>query len=295
MKSNYSYLILLVAFVIGCGGPPNNNPLLAEARTAVEAANNDPAIVAGAPGALDKAESTLRRGEALLKDGADEDDVYHYAYLTKQHVAIAEELTRARALEDEIKRGEGERQQVILEARELEAQRARGEAESERQKAEAERMQAESERERAETALERAAELNQRVQELEAQQTERGLVLTLGEVLFDVGGATLKGGGHRAIDQLANFLREYPERRVLIEGHTDNTGSQQLNLDLSRRRAEAVRNALTGMGISGGRIQTEGYGPSYPAASNDTAAGRQQNRRVEIIISDQEGAIPGRQ
>ena len=293
MKRNY--LILLVAFVIGCGGPPNNNPLLEDARSAVAAASSDPAIVAGAPGALDKAEATLRRGEALLEDGADAEEIYHYAYLTKQHVAIAEELTRARAAEEEIKRAELERQQVLLQAREQEARRARGEAEVAQQKAEEERRQAQSERERAEAALDRAEELNRRVQELEAQQTERGLVLTLGEVLFDVGGATLKEGGRRAVDRLASFLREYPERRVLIEGHTDNTGSQQLNLDLSRRRAESVRTALVEMGISADRVQTEGYGPAYPVAGNNTAAGRQQNRRVEVIISDQKGTIPGRQ
>ena len=294
----WTLALALSIAVAACGGPPNNNPLLDEARTAVAAASSDPAIASGAPDALNKAEANLRRGERLLEEGADADEVYHYAYLAKQHAAIAEETARVKAAEEEIKRAELERQQVVLQAREREAARAKLEAEQERLKAEQERQKAaeerqaaQTERERAEAALERARELDRRVKELEAQQTERGLVLTLGEVLFDVGRSTLKEGGRRAVDRLASFLREYPERKVLIEGHTDNTGSQQLNLDLSRRRAEAVKAALMDMGIPESRIRTVGHGPAYPVAGNTTAAGRQQNRRVEVVISDQTGVI----
>lgn len=288
-------LAAALLFVVGCGGPPNNNPLLDDARVALETASDDPAIVAGAPETLDQAEVTLRRGEKLLEDGADQEEVEHYAYLAKQYVAIAEETARLRSLEETIKKAESERQQAVLEAREREAKRAEMAAEEAKQEAAEERRQAELARQRAEEALQRARELDEKVRELEAKQTERGLILTLSEVLFDVGKASLKEGGQRAVGQLATFLQEYPERRLLIEGHTDNTGSRELNLDLSKRRAESVKASLVGMGVPANRISTVGHGPNYPVATNATAAGRQQNRRVEIIISDEKGVIPERQ
>ena len=294
-RLHFGAVLLVGALLLaGCGGPPKNNPLLDDARLAVRTASMDSAVVTSAPEALDRAEVALRKGESLLKDGADREDVEHYAYMTSQYVAIAEETARLRNREQSIRRAEAERQQVVIEAREREVKVERQQAELARQQAEAERREAEAARGQAEDALERARELSERVRELEAEQTERGLVLTLSEVLFDVGKASLKEGGQRAVQQLATFLRDYPNRNVLVEGHTDNTGSLQLNLDLSKRRAEAVRTALLDMGISGDRIRTIGHGPEYPVVSNNTAAGRQQNRRVEIIISKDDGVIPDR-
>ena len=275
--TRFALLLVVAAFAAGCGGPPNNNPLLDEARTEVQAAESDPDVVARAAAQLDKADEALRRGELLLENEAEPDEVYHQAYLARQYVAIARETARLRAAEEEIRRAESERQQVINQAREREAERARREADAERT--------------RAERALERARELEDR---LEAERTERGLVLTLSDVLFDVGQANLKEGAGRTINRLADFLRENPERRVLVEGHTDVTGSYELNMQLSTRRAEAVRNALVAAGISGDRIRTVGHGPDYPIATNATSAGRQQNRRVEIIISDRQGRIQDR-
>lgn len=280
--------------LVGCGGPPKNNPLLDDARLAVRSASMDSAVVTSAPEVLDRAEVALQRGESLLKDGADREDVEHYAYMTSQYVAIAEETARLRNREQSISSAEAERQQVVIEAREREVQVERQQAELARDEAEAERRDAEAARGQAEDALERARELSERVRELEAEQTERGLVLTLSEVLFDVGKATLKEGGQRAVQQLATFLQDYPDRNVLVEGHTDNTGSLQLNLDLSKQRAESVRTSLMDRGIPGNRIRTIGHGPEYPVVSNNTAAGRQQNRRVEIIISKDGGVIPDR-
>jgi outer membrane protein OmpA-like peptidoglycan-associated protein len=154
--------------------------------------------------------------------------------------------------------------------------------------------QAQKERKEAEQARKRAEELAERVNELEAEQTQRGLVLTLGDVLFDFDKATLKSGGKRAASKLVEFLNEYPERSVMIEGFTDNIGSDEYNQQLSGRRAGAVRQALMNKGISASRIQIRGYGEEFPVASNDTEAGRQQNRRVEVIISDENGEIDER-
>ena len=147
---------------------------------------------------------------------------------------------------------------------------------------------------RAEEALRRAQELAAQVDDLQAKLTNRGLVLTLGDVLFDTGQATLKPGGARAVDRLVAFLNDYPQRTVLVEGFTDEVGSETTNQRLSERRADAVRQSLLSSGIAASRIRTRGYGEAYPVASNANAAGRQQNRRVEVVISDDNGTIPDR-
>jgi outer membrane protein OmpA-like peptidoglycan-associated protein len=117
------------------------------------------------------------------------------------------------------------------------------------------------------------------------------LVLTLDDVLFDVDASDLKPNARSTLDRLADFLDEYDDRVVLIEGHTDSTGTEGYNVALSERRADAVRGALVDRGIAGDRIRIAGLGESEPVVSNDTAAGRQQNRRVEVVISDENGEI----
>jgi len=122
--------------------------------------------------------------------------------------------------------------------------------------------------------------------DVRAKQTDRGWILTLkNELLFDSGGATLKSGAQRALDNVAQFLRKHPERDIAIEGFTDSIGSPDSNQRLSERRAQAVKDALTGRGIESRRIDARGYGPSFPVASNATETGRQLNRRVEIVIN----------
>lgn len=128
----------------------------------------------------------------------------------------------------------------------------------------------------------------------EAKPTPPDMVVTLGDLLFNVGSATLHAEAAPTIDRLAEFLRKHPQRKVSIEGYTDSTGSDKRNLSLSERRANAVRQALVKRGVVVERIRVRGYGPAYPVASNGNKAGRQQNRRVEVIISDAEGRIPDR-
>jgi outer membrane protein OmpA-like peptidoglycan-associated protein len=119
-------------------------------------------------------------------------------------------------------------------------------------------------------------------------------VITLGDVLFDTNRSKLKSGGARNTQKLADFLRQYPQRTVMIEGYTDSSGDSEHNQELAEQRASSVRMALLGMGIANERIVARGYGDSYPVAGNDTAAGRQLNRRVEIVISDDGGKIAPR-
>jgi len=147
---------------------------------------------------------------------------------------------------------------------------------------------------KAQMAQGQADEMAQRLAEMQAKQTERGIVLTLQDVLFDTGRAELKSGASSTIINLASFMKDYPDRRVRIEGFTDSTGSAEFNQQLSENRALAVKDALVLAGIEANRIDVQGFGESNPVASNDTNEGRQLNRRVEILISDESGAIASR-
>ena len=289
-----SLLSLLVFALAACGGPPRDNPLLNDVRTAYGRVETDPNAVQYAPVALAEAREALDRAEMVWRQKEDLEVVNHYAYLAQQRVRIAEETARLNAAERTIEQARTERQQVLIEARAAEARAAEQAAQRAQQQAAAERQAAATERERAEAALAEARQLAQRVNELEAELTSRGLVLTLGDVLFNTGQATLQPGAERTVAGLVAFLNDYPERNVLIEGHTDNVGSDATNITLSERRANAVRDALTARGISPTRIRTRGYGEAYPVASNNDAAGRQRNRRVEVVISDPQGNIPER-
>jgi OOP family OmpA-OmpF porin len=167
---------------------------------------------------------------------------------------------------------------VLLDARTREAQRSQVEAARATQQAQVATSQAQA-------ATSQVQQLQQELAALQAKQTDRGLVLTLGDVLFETGKADLRPGALRNLYPLVTFLQKYPERRVVIEGHTDSVGSDAYNLDLSERRADAVRDFLLQNGVNAAQMSTRGYGKASPVASNDTAEGRQQNRRVELIIS----------
>ena len=184
-----------------------------------------------------------------------------------------------------IKAGEAERQKILLTAREAEVQQARTDAAGGCTGAR---------RPRSRRCRPRRRRLAAQLEELQAAQTERGTVLTLGDVLFDTGRAELKPGAHRSIEQIAAFLNEHPERHVQIEGFTDSQGPDEYNLELSQRRADAVAMAIMQRGIEAQRVRAMGYGEEFPVASNTDAGSRQLNRRVEVIVSKDSQAIPGR-
>ena len=176
----------------------------------------------------------------------------------------------------------GPEREVVMEdddeAREHEDRDAEARSAEARERALAEELEAE---ERAETARLRA-ELGQ----AQTRETERGVVLTLGDVLFAVGKADLKPSAARTLDKLVAAMRRDRETTVTIEGHTDSTGKRAYNVELSKRRANAVRSYLTSRGVAAKRIEARGLGPDFPVATNATAAGRQQNRRVEVLVQD---------
>ncbi|OEY65887.1 OmpA family protein [Marinobacter sp. X15-166B] len=261
IKQSLSASLLAVAFlaIAGCASAPQDNAMVAEARRAVAAIENDPNVARSAATDLRSANKYLENAESLLAEDAETVKVEHAAYLARQHAMIAARKGEREALSKRINQAEETRRQIML-------QNSNREAEA----------------------------LRRQMAALQAEKTERGMVLTLGDVLFDVNKADLKAASARTIDRLAEFMAEYPERRVRIEGYTDSTGDAGYNQQLSERRALAVRDALQARGIASSRIEYQGYGEQYPVVSNDTASGRQQNRRVEIVISDQDGRLQAR-
>lgn len=265
MKPAASLGALLIA---GCALSPQGNPAIDQARASYAAAQSDSAVLRHAAGELDVASRTLGDAERARSP----DEAAHLGYLAEQRSRIAREIGHARANE-----------QAALEAR-------LRDAEEERDRAQARAKEIEQERDLNDRLAAEVRRLQAQVAELQARETERGWILTLGsDLLFDIGKAKLKPGGRRAIGNLARFMRQYPERRIVIEGFTDSSGTPEANQRLSDRRAAAVREALVREGIEPGRIVARGLGAAYPVASNDDAGGRQLNRRVEILLGEIEG------
>lgn len=273
-KWYFSIVLITVAIVIvsGCGSIPQNASLT-EAHRNYNNAQTNPQVTNMAALELKEASNFLEKADAALNNRENDTTVNHLAYLANQQVAIAQETARGKVAELVVTNASGKRNQILLDARTAEAD------ESKRQVAFDQVLIAEQERQ---------------LRELNAIKTERGLVITLNDVLFRTDMAQLEPNGVRTVQKLADFLRQHTQRNVLIEGHTDSTGSHIYNQELSDRRAHSVRMALIDNGISSNRIASHGYGEAYPVASNDTAANRQLNRRVEIILSDDNGIVTPR-
>jgi len=289
--------------------------VLDDARIAVDAARANPQVTTYAAGELRDAVATYERAEYVLRNDYDTDEAAHLAYLARDRAAIAQEMARLRVSEQAITAATAERERVRLAARAAEADAARRSAQVAELRAESARqaaLSAEAQaraaaaqaqvsqqsalaaQDQARAAQTRNALLESELRELAATKSDRGLVVTLNDVLFDSGSSTLRPGGQRLIARLAEFLRAYPERTLAIEGFTDSIGDDGYNQQLSERRAAAVRLALMEDGIDGTRIYVRGYGEAFPVASNDTREGRQRNRRVEVVISDERGSIAPR-
>lgn len=244
----------LLVLALGCA--TISSPDLERAREsyAAAAASPDTAMVASVE--LYEAEKTLRRAEQALQEGKSAEEVAHLAYIAERRIAIAQASARERAANARMEELSRERSDVLLNARTREG----------------------------EQALRRARELERALTELRAQQTARGLVITLGDVLFDFGEADLKEGAKLNLARLARFLVDNPDRAALVEGFTDSYGDENFNLRLSEARAASVREFMVANGVAADRLVSRGYGESHPLVSNNTPAGRQQNRRVEITI-----------
>jgi len=203
-----------------------------------------------------------------------------------------QEVERAR-LESSTVREEMERARLsAMTAEELREEAARREAaaleeaEAARRLSAAQATEIELARREAELAMEAANTLRRRLELMELRQTDRGVVITLGDVLFEVGETRLQPSAHSNLEDVAELLRSEPDKRVRIEGHTDSSGRAEFNQRISLERAEAVRAELVALGIDGNRIQAIGMGEDFPLASNDTTEGRRRNRRVDVILLD---------
>jgi outer membrane protein OmpA-like peptidoglycan-associated protein len=271
-----------LALALGaCVSAPQPNAALESARAAVNAAEMDPNVAKYAALDLDTAKKDL----AIADDAAlhhKDAEIAQPAYLAAQNARLAQMHAAAKADDARVATGQAERDQIMLAARNREVQNAKVATNV----ALDQRDQAAQEAAR---ATEEAARLQAEVDALKAKPTPRGLVLTLGDVLFDTGRAELNPGAGRKLDQLAQFLNEHKDRRVQIDGFTDSVGTDSYNEDLSRRRADAVKSALLVRGIDSSRISTQGYGKSYPVADNNDSGGRQLNRRVEVVIGSDDG------
>ena len=270
-------LVLSLALLVGCAMSPTSPEGSEDVRAKLTALQQNPDMVSSARIELRDAEAAVALAEQPLGSGEAE-LAAHRIYMADRMVEIARAKGETRLMEaDRVRLGE-QRDAARLAARTREADSARADADRARS----------SQADAAALSAREAEELQRQIDMLEAKETERGLVLTLGDVLFATGSAEIQGGTNQNLEKLVNFLNQYPERRVLIEGHTDNVGGAELNQNLSRQRAESVRRFLTERGIESRRLSVAGYGFERPIASNDSAMGRQQNRRVEVVIQNGE-------
>ena len=289
-----------------CASTPQRPPELVRLENELSRLQADPMVAGNASNELGEARTAIaviasegRRMKADLFD--------HNVYIADRLLQIADAEGHASGARMQTDKLSSERERLVADARTMEANAARRDAKMARSDAElaqiaaneamsaADRARAEAEAERQQAAMARddadmaRADLDamrQMLSDLEAKQTERGLVVTLGDVLFETGRAELKPGAQRNLDKLVAALSQHSNTTVAIEGHTDSVGESDYNLELSNRRGMSVEQFLTSHGIDRSRLSTRGLGEEYPVASNDDVAGRQQNRRVEIIIQN---------
>jgi len=289
----------VLSVVAGCAASSKQRAARAQlerAQAAYQQAQADPNVQSYAQLRLGDAQKALR----VAEEAKDSDEKLHLAYLAERRAQLATVTGATGKTEQSTEQLRRETSDVLLQKRDRELKAARSETETKAREAEQWRRAAEARAGEAKPAPApkpddaeakalaaehaKAAALAAELANLKAQQTDRGMVLTVGDVLFAPGKADIGAGAQRSIDKLAEFLKAYPKRNVLIEGHTDNLGDESFNVKLSQQRADAVRDLLVNRGISPSRIQTKGYGPKFPVVDNDSAAGRQQNRRVEVLV-----------
>jgi outer membrane protein OmpA-like peptidoglycan-associated protein len=334
MKINYfkpAILVLAVATLVSaCSSMPTSTSLLDQARIDYVNAQNNPKVAQYAPLEMKMASEALESANksASLQENAEK--VNQLAYVAKQKIGVAQETAKQKSAEMDVQNSSKQRDQMRLDQRTNEADQAAANAEQAKraaEKAQAETLLAQQKTQTAQMAQDRAnaaqaaaqadtllaqqkaqaardeanaaqasnQQLQAQLSELAAKNTERGIVITLGDVLFATGSAQLSNDGLRTVEKLAAVLKKNPQRVVLVEGYTDSVGSEASNQQLSERRAKAVSTALLSMDLAANRVMVRGYGETYPVAGNANSQDRQLNRRVEIVLSDMDGKVKPRQ
>jgi outer membrane protein OmpA-like peptidoglycan-associated protein len=278
-----------------CAAAPLKPDGAAEVRSRLTQLQSDPNLAGRAPLAIKEADAAVRTAE---QPQADQELAAHRVYLADRKVETARAQAETRLAEDQRAALSAQRESARLDARTREADAAKSQvatarAEGAEQKVAADQARIESDAAyiAAANSQQQTTELQRQVDVLQAKVTDRGLVLTLGDVLFESGRADLKMGAAGNLNKLVAFLNKDSDRSVAIEGYTDSVGSEDYNQALSQRRADSVRSYLVRQGIPSGRLTATGMGMSDPVAGNDSAAGRQQNRRVEVIVSNPSAAL----
>jgi outer membrane protein OmpA-like peptidoglycan-associated protein len=252
-----------VAGLSGCALKPSTEASLQQADSRYQALRNDAEVLRSAPRDLIRAGESLARAERLAGYWGSGSDAQHYAYLSVRYSEIARAHADQDVSQQQLDKLDLERQRLQLELRES----------------------------RLASVQQQGKWMEEQIMNLTVQDAERGLVLTLGDVLFDTGDAELKASANRTLLKLVQFLQLNPKRVVRVEGYTDNTGDAAFNLNLSRERAQAVADMLADLGIDDKRIQVQGYGDQYPVEANASERGRAVNRRVEVVFSDKAGVL----
>jgi outer membrane protein OmpA-like peptidoglycan-associated protein len=283
-------LAVTAALLAGCATAPKPSAGAIDARNKLSQLQSNPDLANRAAVAMKDADKAVRAAELPQKDKALEQ---HLALIADRKVATARALAETALSESQRTALHEQREKARLDSRTREADAAKlqtaiARADSAEQKLAADQSKAEADAARTDAAnsQQQTAALQRQLEEMNAKVTDRGVVLTLGDVLFTSGKADLKAASTGNLIKLAKFLGEYPERTVMVEGHTDNVGSDEYNQALSERRADGVKAYLVAQGVSAGRLTAVGKGKSVAIADNGSAEGRQQNRRVEVVVSN---------
>ena len=300
--------LAIVALMAACASTPTSTSLLESTRSEYRQLEQNPNATSLAQTEMKQASDAMREANLSAERRESADKVDKQAYLARQKIALTDEVIKKKVAESDVAAAAKERDFIRLNQRTNEANQANANAQQAQMTAQlaqedmavAQRKAADAQRAtddaRAKTAeaQARSAQLEAQLADLAAKKTERGMVITLGDVLFGTDQSVLTPDGMRSAQKLADVLKQNPARTVLIEGFTDSTGASAYNQELSSRRAAAVRDALVQMGIASNRINVRGYGEAYPVAGNASAADRQLNRRVEIVLSDDTGVTKQR-
>jgi outer membrane protein OmpA-like peptidoglycan-associated protein len=318
-------LVLALVSLAACVAAPKKDLALEQIRDELESLKSNPELAGYAPLALGEAERALRNAELATGDKLSRAYLTYMAdrriqiarimaereqqekILNELESARSEMLIRASQLEADRARKEAEQARLLVATTTEEAERARqereaalakeaesaraaqlaeAEAEQARRLAESRASEAEFARREAELASQQISSLTRQLENLQLRQTESGVVVTLGDVLFASGEVQLVDGGLSSLEEVVDLLQTEPDKKIRVEGHTDSLGAAQTNLELSQKRAEAVREALISLGVDAGRITAQGMGEDFPIASNEDEDGRAQNRRVDVILLD---------
>jgi outer membrane protein OmpA-like peptidoglycan-associated protein len=280
-----------------CASTPSKPAGSAALRLRLDQLQADPQLAGRAPLAMEQAGRAVSAAEAPQSDAMIN---AHLQFMADRKISIAAAEAHNHWSLDQRKKITEDRATMQLNARTQEADAANQKAAIARQETAAakvgtaiamadasdQRQQADKARDATADAERNAADLRQQIVDMQGRVTDRGVVITLGDVLFASGTADLNSGGNDHLGKLAAFMIRYPDRNALIEGHTDSIGSDSYNQGLSQRRADSVKTFLAQQGVGTGRMTATGMGEGSPVGNNGTATGRQQNRRVEVIIGN---------